>query len=141
MTIGVTIDTRGIDRSKIDLVKIDQVVRLFAASVVQNAKNSMIGLKSGIVYPRGKRASHQASAPGEPPAMDTGNLSSNISLRPADIGMTEIYIRDDAAYGYALELGAPSRKLAARPFLRPALAAVEAPFTAAIKRLVEGMGR
>lgn len=78
------------------------------------------------------------SKPGEPPHVDTGRLRASISYRISDgrkdgpkasklpdseaqtptmVGV----VGTDVEYAAALELGAPSRNLAARPYLRPAL--------------------
>lgn len=80
--------------------------------------------KTGRVY--GK---HQASADGESPANDTGNLARNIVVL-ADEQNGVAYVISRAPYSAALEYGA-RRKLAngkiaflkARPFMAPALEA------------------
>jgi phage gpG-like protein len=71
---------------------------------------------SGKVYPRGKRAQHQASAPGEPPAPDTGRLRNSIT--------TEVFRTTDGALGlvsanteYAAGLELGTEKAKARPFI------------------------
>lgn len=51
----------------------------------------------------------------------------------------EVYVGQEASkYGTALEFGSPRRRLAPRPFLRPALEAVRKPFIAAIERELFG---
>lgn len=62
-----------------------------------------------------------ASMPGEPPAIRTGTLDLSIEVektRRAGFGVWSIVAK--TAYAAALEWGAPARRLAARPFLRPA---------------------
>lgn len=71
-------------------------------------------------YSTGGRAkAHRASAPGEPPASDTGFLLGSIHHK-MEVGET-VYatIGSDLEYATYLELG--TRYMAPRPFLRPAL--------------------
>lgn len=74
---------------------------------------------TGRVYRRGGR-SHQASAPGRPPALDTGNLRANTNADPtlredgADVVGSVVA---NATYAEALELG--TERMAARPFMGP----------------------
>lgn len=78
---------------------------------------------AGRVHPIGHRPSHQASAPGEPPASDTGRLLSSVGhrMRVEDVVREEIgYF--GVKYGTYLEHG--TRRMAPRPALRPALDAV-----------------
>lgn len=71
---------------------------------------------TGRIFPFGKRsAPHQASAPGEAPATDTGLLIQNIvSGARGLIGGVEARVE----YAAWLEFG--TRRMAARPFLIPA---------------------
>jgi HK97 gp10 family phage protein len=72
------------------------------------------GPKTGRVY--GK---HQASAPGQPPANDTGNLVRSITVDPVtEEEMVTVTCR--APYAAALELGTDDGKIKERPFMRPA---------------------
>jgi len=70
---------------------------------------------TGRTYTRGN-ITHTASAPGEPPAVDTGRLRASISFHTytnyVDVGT-------NVEYAAPLEFG--TSKMAARPFLRPAL--------------------
>lgn len=75
--------------------------------------------KAGRVRPGRARVPHQASAPGEAPATDTGNLISSIVLDGTDLPRGEITIAAQAKYARFLELG--TARMAARPFLRRAL--------------------
>lgn len=63
---------------------------------------------------------HRASAPGQPPATDTGRLAASIreELRQDSIGLVEV-IGTDVDYALPLELG--TRDIEPRPFLRPSL--------------------
>lgn len=67
----------------------------------------------------GHSVPHRASAPGEPPASDTGALLNSISHK-LDVEET-VFVRvgSDKKYAIWLELG--TRFMAARPFIRPGL--------------------
>ncbi len=78
-------------------------------------KSIMRGPKTGRVYKRGK-VSHQASAPGEAPANDLGFLVNNVKAEVT--GELVASTLSLAPYSVHLEYG--TRKMAARPFLRPA---------------------
>lgn len=98
------------------------------------------GPKTGEVYPpvQGRRGSpHQASAPGEPPATDTGRLASSITvLKKGDAW----YAGTGEDYGLYLELG--TRDMEPRPWLKPAAehaaARLEDRLVSALKRIREG---
>lgn len=105
--------------------------------VDRRVKNLMVGTRTGRTYSiRGK--AHVASAPGEPPAVDTGNLKN--SLRVLEV------TDDHASYGtsadYAADLEYGSRRMAARPFLRPAAEAavsqIQAAMTAVVDEALDG---
>lgn len=73
--------------------------------------------RGGNSYKVGKGRFHKSSAPGQPPARDTGNLINMLKARMEDplTGLVESL----AGYSGYLEEG--TSKMAARPFLRPAL--------------------
>ena len=73
------------------------------------------GGHSGRRYPRRGRV-HIASAPGEIPARDTGDLWGSISQVQSGGGISEFEIR--AGHAGLLEDG--TSKMAARPFVAPA---------------------
>lgn len=75
-------------------------------------------LKSG----RTSYLTHQASAPGQPPAVDLGTLRNSIAMQEIRAGVFRVGTNVD--YAPPLEFGAPPH-LAARPFMRPALASVK----------------
>ena len=75
---------------------------------------------TGRVYIRGGKR-HQASAPGQPPAVDTSRLRTHIThLVQTSGSQVTAYVGTNVEYAKELEFGT-SRK-AARPFLRPILA-------------------
>lgn len=88
------------------------------------------GAKTGRVYKRGKGVFHQASAAGQAPASDTGNLVQNITIRKNKKLDYDVGSRKGASYGVDLEFG--TRHMGARPWLRPAS-------TKAIKELGEAL--
>lgn len=99
-----------------------RAIKLAAYKVQATARRSILhDPKTGIVY--GK---HQASAPDEAPASDTGNLARNIVVI-LDERSHLSYVVSRAPYSAALEYGAMRNKdsefftLAPRPFMRPAL--------------------
>ena len=99
---------------------IRRAVALGAVNVQREAvKSIQEGGKSGVIYQKyNPRRVHQASAAGEPPASDTGLLASNISLDidPDGLGAS---VDSRADYSSFLEFG--TSKMAARPFMQPAL--------------------
>ena len=80
-------------------------------------KSIQSGPKSGRVYEKyNPRRTHKASAPGEAPASDTGNLVRNIRVVQENKDL--IKVESSASYSQFLEFG--TSKMLARPFLFPA---------------------
>lgn len=73
-----------------------------------------------------KRVPHRASAPGAPPATDTGRLLNSISHSISQQG-PEWVARVEAKTNYSLYLELGTRHMAPRPFMRPALRAAGDP--------------
>lgn len=90
-----------------------------AAQIVANDAKRRVqrGPKSGRVYTR-RGIAHQASAPGEAPATDTGKLVGSIV---ADAKGLTAYVEARSVYGRWLEYG--TRRIKPRPFLVPAVEA------------------
>lgn len=88
-------------------------------NLLRNAAMEVLGQNgSGRVYKNG----HVASAPGQPPAPDTGNLRRNWResqfVQPNGLGRgisVKLQIKSDVFYAKFLEHG--TRKMAARPFV------------------------
>lgn len=95
--------------------RIDRAVGETAEATVNDIRASMAGPKSGMLYKRGKRGMHQASAPGEAPAIDMSNLVN--SLRAHKLGRMKWGISENII-GRHLEYG--TRTIAPRPHIRPA---------------------
>lgn len=91
-------------------------LRSFGMQIVGYIKTSM---KPGNYRPyrRGKDKIHWSSAPGQPPAVDTGALINSIQMTAK--GPFEVWIHDGVEYGIYLELG--THNMAARPFMKPAI--------------------
>lgn len=110
-----------------------------AGAVVEAARTALdTGHRSGRIYVDGG-AEHQASAPGEPPARDTGTLAASIGIDDGDGSETasaklSVHVAATAEYAAALELGTSA--MAPRPFLAPALPAVRSDAVADIRKAV-----
>lgn len=93
-----------------------------ALDVQDQAKQLLSKPGSGRTYTR-RSVTHRASAPGDPPAVNTGRLRSSITHRVAvdDQGVFA-EVGSNVRYARFLELG--TSKMAKRPFLRPALLTV-----------------
>lgn len=74
--------------------------------------------KTGRVYRR-RSIEHQASAPGEPPASDTGRLVQSVTTDYGDGGYAGT-VTFRTAYAAALEYG--TERMEPRPYARPAVA-------------------
>ena len=74
------------------------------------------GPKSGRTYRRGN-VSHQASAPGQYPATDTGRLASSVQFELPSPGRMTAVVGTNIMYGPMLEFG--TSRMAARPWLMP----------------------
>lgn len=79
------------------------------------------GPKTGRIYRR-RGVEHQASAPGEPPASDTGRLVNSITTNYEPDKLTG-RIQFGTEYAPFLEFG--TQKMEPRPFARPALVTMQ----------------
>lgn len=88
---------------------------------------------SGRLYPsaRGDGTQHQASAPGEPPAPDTGELRR--SAHKERVKAFHWRSQVDAHHPDDLEFGSRARHILPRPFMRPALASALPQMTRALQ--------
>lgn len=78
--------------------------------------------KQGRVRPIGTRTPHTASAPGQPPAPDSGDLRDSIDYNARRLpDGAEVEVGSDLDYAVFTEMG--TRKMLARPWLRPTIAA------------------
>lgn len=74
--------------------------------------------KTGVIYKR-RGVEHQASAPGEAPANDTGRLVNSIRT---DYDLPQLVGRVVASTEYAAYLEYGTENMEPRPYMRPALA-------------------
>ena len=107
-----------------------------AAYIVEGRAKALVlePPKTGRFYKRGKVTVHQASAPGEAPARDTGNLAGRIQ-QDIDEAALEARISAQPPYAEALEFG--TRKMEARPFMRRALAESERDVADAVRDAIK----
>ena len=104
--------------------KLKKLIFESALLVERTAKDSILsGNKTGNVYIRGGKP-HIASAKGEAPANDGGNLLSGIStrvkeMRSSVIGQVFTNSHGLSPYGRDLEFG--TKNMDKRPFMQPAL--------------------
>lgn len=98
-------------------ISVDRVVRKAALDVKARAQSLMREPKHGQVYLKEGGKEHTASAPGEAPAVEIGNLANSLETVHFEIGHAGVTTNSD--YAIPLEMG--SRKMEARPFLKPAL--------------------
>lgn len=103
-------------------INADKQLAAIVRGTAQNIRTTAIksiarGTKSGIEYQKYQpRRRHRASAPGEPPAQDTGRLSNSIT---ASIEGKRAEVAANVEYAPFLEFG--TRTMQPRPFLFPAL--------------------
>lgn len=85
------------------------------------ARRIIDGPKTGRVGPSRwrKGATHQASAPGESPASDSGRLAQSMTWVPNE-GALSVDVGTATPYAVPLELGTEDGTIAPRPFLEPA---------------------
>ena len=116
----IKVDIHEITINPVDLGKIregveDGLMALALMAQGEAQKSILRGPKTGRLYKRGKKF-HQASAPGEAPANDFGFLANNIKAEMTN----ELTASTFSLAPYSVHLEYGTRKMAARPFLRPA---------------------
>ncbi len=119
--VQVEIDTRRLNQILRDLPgNARAAVATIAHEIEGQAKVSMGEEKHGEVYLVQGGIEHQASAPGEAPAMDTGNLVNSIQVEMTGPAAAVVYTNVE----YALYLEFGTIDMEPRPFLQPAVDAV-----------------
>lgn len=92
-----------------------------AQRVEAEAKRSILsGDKSGRIYKR-RSVTHRASAPGEAPASDTGRLVNSINSYLDASALASFVVAGRGIVKYAAMLEFGTARMAARPFMFPAL--------------------
>lgn len=92
------------------------------------------GPATGRIYKRGNRT-HQASAPGEFPMSDTGQLASSVQVEPATRGRLLGAVGTAVMHGRHLEFG--TERMVARPWLLPSFEAQRVDVEDDLKRELE----
>ena len=96
-------------------------------------KSIQTGAKSGVIYQMyNPRREHRASAPGQSPASDTGNLVNKIIVKQKN--RNTVQVQSNANYSAYLEYG--TSKMEARPFMLPAFEKSKKPIMNAVFRRV-----
>lgn len=100
-------------------------------------------------YTNNKTKPHHPSLPGNPPAVDTGNLKNSIRYEVYKNGK-EVYgivgsTQKDPDYGVYLEYGTSDGRIAPRPWLRPAMKKnnefIRKAVSGAVKITFKGVGK
>lgn len=124
------------DRDAI-LARVRQAAMRGVVRGTESVRNEAISLilntpKTGRMYQR-RSVEHQASAPGEAPASDTGRLVNSIRTTYDFEGLAGT-VTASTAYAASLEYG--TQRMEPRPYMRPALANRRAAIEADIQREV-----
>lgn len=123
--MATRLDTRRLDAilSGLD-PRGEELIAATARQVQGIVKDSMVS-GHGRTYKVSKSgALHQASAPGEPPAPDIGNLKNSIEATQQRRLLW--WVHDGVEYGLYLELG--TSRMAPRPFMVPAVEKIRPQF-------------
>ena len=120
----IRIEVEGLDRLRKEFSNLDQQFDVAVSDAIEDTalaiRNRIIsgiqkGPKTGRVYEKyNPRRTHRASAPGQPPATDTGRLVGSIYY---DIDPMTATVGSRLVYAQYLEFG--TRKMAARPIWIP----------------------
>ncbi len=110
--------------------RLHDVAFVAATNIAERAAASMEGSKHGHIYGR-----HQASAPGEAPAIDTGILHGSMFTR--EVGPAAYIAGTNVEYAPDLEMGTVN--IEARPFLLPAAEDERTDFERAVAAAVGGL--
>lgn len=112
----------------------DAVSKEVVATAIRLRKDVVRSIQSGPANGAIRRNGSRASAPGQPPMSDTGRLASSIEFD--QIGPLTATVGSRLAYAVYLEYG--TRKMAARPFFRPAVERMRGEFVARLEAAISG---
>jgi len=136
MTLAISVDWIGLEdfakklANLADTTPIKKAVLAGALMVESDAKLSIAhGVHSGRVY-----GNHIASAPGEAPATDHGMLVNSIQHWTSSDGLS---VEVGSKLDYAVDLEYGTKRMAARPFIDPA---VEKNRAAIVERIQKSIG-
>lgn len=144
----IDIKVKGIKKALDSLKNLEKEIEVPLQEVIlgggqlirsEAVKSIMSGPKSGRIYEKyNPRRTHTASAPGQAPASDTGNLVSQIQVKSPN--KNEVNVESGASYSKFLEFG--TSKMLARPFLFPAFEKSRPKITQAVfNRIVKEIKR
>lgn len=110
----INVKLQGFEQAAEEVASV--VIRQTIYDLEATIKELMAEPKSGRLYQRGTRV-HQASAPGEAPAIDSGTLVN--AMEPQFPALTKGVLAIFAEYAAYLEFG--TGRIEARPFAQPAI--------------------
>lgn len=122
MTVQITIDNKKLlSRLSVIQRKAPKVLDQLLSKAAYKTHSVCVieiqqGQKSGLYYMRGGKT-HKASAAGEYPATDTGQLVRNITVEREGFSNYTVGSRKGAPHGFWLEFG--TSRMDARPWLTP----------------------
>lgn len=118
---------------------LSKVVDRISTVIWQSMQTSlMIGTRTGRIYIRRGGIEHQASAPGEPPASETGQLVGSINKKMVD-PLNAIIDTQNNEYAAALEFGRIDGSIAPRPFFVKAVLRYQLPFVTEANEALKGI--
>lgn len=112
-------------------IEADQACSDTAQAIRSRVSSGMSGPHTGRIYGR-----HQASAPGEMPAVDTTNLMNSILVE--QVSQMKWVVYTVVKYAPHLEFGAPRAHIEPRPFFRPSAEEERPLFQNRLARLIRG---
>lgn len=114
-----------------------EMVRQVGAALFVGGQRVQVEAQTSITRGAVSGKGHVPSAPGEPPNADTHFLANNIET--VQVAPLKVEVSSNAPYSAALERG--TSKMAARPFMKPALNKKRAEVQDLIKRAVAKVAR
>lgn len=123
---------RGAERiqRRLERLRGPEMVRRLSQALFAGGEAVQVEAQLSITRDAVSGKNHVPSAPGQPPNNDTGVLAGNIetvAVRPL-----LVRVKSKAPYASALEFG--TSKMAARPYMKPALQKKKDAVTAAVRR-------
>lgn len=115
---------------------VNAICETSARAIAVDAMASMGEPKTGRIYTTPEGKEHQASAPGESPAIDTGLLA---TIQTEADGPNAWATYTTAEYAAALEYGAPTQGILPRPFFTPAAERERPRFLRALGQLEDSL--
>jgi hypothetical protein len=135
--IGMAVDATGLEVSS-DIKK-----RILRGPKTGRVYTHLFRTINGVPVPIAERAgnnlspSHQASAPGEAPATDTGRLASSVMFRRT--GKLDCEVSSAAGYAQYLEFG--TQRIAPRPAWTPAAEQAKPKFVERVAKAIAGLSK